>query len=250
MRSSRLHAGGRLSFRRRVRGPIAAAIPFVDGTENPPPWAELVPAGAARVEVEVGPGKGTFLLAAATARPDVFFLGVEAAPSYARYAADRLARAGATNGLLLCDNARVFLEDRVPPAAVDAFHVYYPDPWPKRRHRRRRFFGPGAAEALARGLKDAGLLFVATDSTAYFGEIVTLLGGCPALARDRALEERLGPGVGGEAFQPTNFERKYADRGRTLNRGAWRRVTGIQVELLPRPNVGRRGRRADQEVTD
>ena len=226
---SRLHGDGRLSFRHRVRKPIADQIPYLDGTRAAVSWQALVPADAGRVEIEIGCGKGTFLKSAALARPAAFFLGIEASPEYARYCADRLVRAGCHNGRLLADNARVFVRDVVPEAAVDVFHIYYPDPWPKRRHRKRRLFQPGAELELARALKDDGLLLVATDSTAYFGEILTVLGQGEALRRDWTTEAELGDGVAGVAFVPTNFQIKYQKEGRTLHRAAFRRVPRAQA---------------------
>jgi tRNA (guanine-N7-)-methyltransferase len=221
---SRLHGDGRLSFRHRVRKPIADSIPYVDGTQSPTAWRTMVPADSARVEIEIGCGKGTFLKTAALRRPEVFFLGIEASPEYARYCADRIQRAGCSNARMLADNARAFLRDAMPDAAVDTFHIYYPDPWPKRRHRKRRLFQPGMERELARGLKDSGLLLVATDSTAYFGEILTVLGQGAELRRDWELEATLGEGVEGECFVPTNFQIKYRQEGRTLHRAAFRRL--------------------------
>jgi tRNA (guanine-N7-)-methyltransferase len=106
---------------------------------------------------------------------------------------------------------------------VDRIHVYFPDPWPKRRHRGRRFFTEDFVPTLERVLKPGGWLLVATDNAAYAGEICRVLGAAPNLRRVEAEEKRLlemGPGHG---FTPTNFERKYEEEGRVLRRYAWRR---------------------------
>jgi tRNA (guanine-N7-)-methyltransferase len=224
---SRLHAGGRLSFRRRV--PAVAddgSLPYLEGGDDPPPLAALVRGAPAAVEVEVGPGKGTFLLAAAAARPDVFFLGIEASTGYARFGAQRLREAGLGNAMLLVDNARLYLEDRVPAGALRAVHVYFPDPWPKRRHRKRRFFVAQTPAIVHRALEDGGLLLIATDNAAYAGEIVALMGASPLFARDAAAEARLAAAPPGHAFSPTNFERKYQKEGRILRRFAFRKIAG------------------------
>ena len=126
--------------------------------------------------VEIGSGKGAFLLAATEAQPDTFVLGIEAAPGYAQYSAARLHNASRNNGLLLLDNGKVYLQDRVPEARLAAVHVLFPDPWPKRRHQARRFFTPETPAILARVLEDGGQLFVATDNAAYGGRICSIMG--------------------------------------------------------------------------
>jgi tRNA (guanine-N7-)-methyltransferase len=222
----RLHVGGKLSFRRRVpRSDPAdtAALPLVPHSEDPPPLRALIPAGIARVEIEIGPGKGTFLLAATEASPDTFLLGIEAASGYAHYAAQRLARTGRKNGLLLVDNARVYLRDRVDPHSVARVHIYFPDPWPKRRHRKRRFFSGDIAEILCRAIVSGGHLLTSTDNPAYAGQICAVLGQSPELERDEGEEQRLNALPPGHGFGPTNFERKYREDRRTIRRYAYRR---------------------------
>jgi tRNA (guanine-N7-)-methyltransferase len=223
-RAPRLHAGGKLSFRRRVR-PVAddPDLPCVEGGDDPPPLATLVGGAPRAVEIEVGPGKGAFLLAAAAAHPDTFFLGIEASPAYARHAAAQLRKGGLGNARLLIDNARLYLQDRVPEGALARVHVYYPDPWPKRRHRGRRFFTEETPAVLHRCLAAGGLALVATDNPAYAGQIVLLMGSSPLFERDRAEEDRLLASPPGHGFSPTNFERKYIEEGRVLRRYAWRR---------------------------
>jgi tRNA (guanine-N7-)-methyltransferase len=222
-RAHRMSVGGKLSFRRRV--PEIAdrdGLALFDGRDDPPHLDELVPRDARCVEVEVGPGKGAFLLAATEVRPDSFFVGIEAAPGYAAHAAARLREAGRTNACLLIDNAALFLRDRVAAASIDRLHVYFPDPWPKRRHRQRRFFADGIAGVLHRAIKPDGLLLVATDNPAYAGQIARVLGASPLLQRDQELEDQLRAAGPGHAFSPTNFERKYLAEGRIIRRFAFR----------------------------
>ena len=223
-RGSRMHAEGKLSFRRRVPKIDDPDLPLVFGGEDPPDLDALVPCDVRHVEIEVGPGKGAFLLAATEARPDTFFLGIEAAPAYAKYAAERLKKAERSNGLLLVDNAKLYLKQQVPDGGLDRLHVYFPDPWPKRRHRKRRFFTDEMPEVIHRTLREDGWLIVATDNAALAGEICRVLGRSPLLARDEHEERRLQDGPGGHGFSPTSFEKKYLEEGRIIRRYAFRRV--------------------------
>ena len=219
----RLHHGGKIASRHRVKTAPAAGLPVVVGGEDPPPLPALLPPGIEAVEIEVGSGKGMFVLAATAAKPHTFVLGIEAALPYAQFAAERLQRSGRKNGLFLVDNAKAYLEDRVPAASLTRLHVYYPDPWPKRRHRRRRFFTAEIPATIARVLRDDGHLLVATDNPAYAGQICAVLGASDLLERDFAEEVRLLASPPGIGFSPTHFERKYREEGRILRRYAYRK---------------------------
>lgn len=221
----RMHSGGKLSFRGRMQdGDDDPGEFLVLGGDDPPPLAELVPARFRRVEIEIGPGKGAFVLAATEARPDTFVLGIEAAPGYASLAATKLRKSGRDNGRFLVDNGKLYLQDRVVDGALDAVHVYFPDPWPKRRHAGRRFFTEDVPGVVARALRDGGHLYVATDNAAYAGQIVRVLGSAPLFVRDEAEERRVRDLGAGHAFSPTNFERKYIEEGRVIRRYAFRRL--------------------------
>ena len=234
----RLHAGGKLSFRRRVKEvEDDGTLPCVEGGENPPALEELVLGKPRHVEIEVGPGKGAFLVAAAAVAPETFFLGIEAAPGYARHAAAQVREAGLGNARLLIDNAKLYLQDRVPVGALARVHVYYPDPWPKRRPRGRRFFTDETPAILQRCLADDGLALIATDNAAYAGQILLIMGSSPLFVRDREEEARLLAAGAGHAFSPTNFEKKYIEEGRVLLRFAYRRKPGPLAALPVRAHV-------------
>jgi len=220
---TRLQTRGKLSFRRRLRhvpSEDTPGLPYIALSEQPPRLDEIVPEGFAKVEIEVGPGKGAFLSAATGACPETFFLGIEAAPSYAVYSAERMLREGRDNAVLLVDNALIYLQEQVDDGAIHRLHVYFADPWPKRRHKKRRLFTPGVDELLARVLEPGGLLLIATDNAAYAGQICTIMGAAPDFVRDTAIEQELPPGHG---FSPTNFEKKYREEQRIIRRYAYRR---------------------------
>ncbi len=173
----------------------------------------------APLELEVGIGKGTFLVDQAEKRPDTNFFGIEWANKYHLYAADRCARRGLDNVRLLRTDARAFLQAWLADAALDALHVYFPDPWPKKRHHKRRFFNPGTVAHVLRVVRPGGHLFVATDYKEYFDVMGDLL-----LCRDelRELEFPVDFGQPDEVVG-TNFERKYQKEGRIIYRLAFRR---------------------------
>jgi tRNA (guanine-N7-)-methyltransferase len=183
-------------------------------------WSEVF-GESGSVEVEIGIGKGRFLLAAAEARPDVHHLGVEWANKYLRIAEARALARGLENIRFVRVDARELVCRAIPTGSVDAHYVFYPDPWPKKRHLKRRFFQPTIVDHLARTLVDDGLLHVATDYVEYWQSIETLLDG-------HAEFERF-PEFGGGRFplpldaSLTNFEEKYRKQGRTRNRATWRR---------------------------
>jgi tRNA (guanine-N7-)-methyltransferase len=166
------------------------------------------------VHIEIGSGKATFLLNQATTQPEVNFLGIEQASKYYRYAVDRIGRWGLTNVRIIRTDAAHFLANFIPPNSIDCFHIYFPDPWPKRRHHKRRFFCPANVEKLLRTLKTGGSIKAATDCAEYFELITELFQTC----RDRLELVEFLPTAGAEPGEwvGTNFERKYLKQKRPI----------------------------------
>jgi tRNA (guanine-N7-)-methyltransferase len=162
------------------------------------------------VELEIGTGKGTFLAARATARPEINFLGIEWAKSYAMYAADRFSRSGLGNVRMLGTDAGPFVKKCIPAGSLWRVHIYFPDPWPKKRHHRRRLIQTSFLEQVHRILKPGGQVLIVTDHLDYFEHIqrvfTTAKGLVPISFPQMA--DRQGETVG------TNFERKYIAQGR------------------------------------
>ncbi len=166
------------------------------------------------VHIEIGSGRGTFLLNQAGTLPGDNFLGIEWARKYYRYAVDRIGRWGLTNIRIIRTDAVVFIRDFVPDNCIECFHIYFPDPWPKKRHHKRRFLCPANLEHLIRCLKTGGQLRIATDHADYFEQIKTVLA-----ARSDILEEiDFAPASGAETGEwvGTNFERKYLKNNRPI----------------------------------
>ncbi len=180
-----------------------------DSTAAGPVDLGAVFGNARPVEVEIGVGKGTFLLARAAARPEVNFLGIEYAGAYCRYAADRCRRAALTNVRMLHADAAGFFRACLPDASLQRVHIYFPDPWPKRRHHRRRLIQPAFLNDVRRVLRAGGQLLIVTDHMGYFRQIRAVLERAAGFARVAFPKMSSG----GE-FVGTNFERKYIAQGR------------------------------------
>ena len=174
------------------------------------------------VHIEIGTGKAAFVLNQARAQPDDNFLGIERARKYYRYAVDRIGRWGLTNVRIIRTEAAAFLADFVPDNSVSCFHIYFPDPWPKRRHHKRRFFCPANLEQLLRCLKKDGQLRIVTDHADYFEQIENLI----AAQGERLEEIEFLPTAGADLGEwvGTNFERKYLKDQRSIYTLAARRT--------------------------
>jgi tRNA (guanine-N7-)-methyltransferase len=173
-----------------------------------------------RVEVEIGIGKGRFLLTCAAARPEVLHFGVEWSNEYLRMVETRAERAGLDNVRFVRADAFDLVRRAIPARSVSVYYVFYPDPWPKKRHHKRRFLQPANVDALAKTLVPEGWLHVATDHDDYWSVIEPLLDGHAEFSR--------APTFGGPEFPLpidgplTNFEAKYEVEGRSRHRGSWR----------------------------
>lgn len=188
--------------------PVAVALNELENFS----WQRLF--GATRpVELEIGTGKAGFLLRRAQVRPEHDFLGIEWASKYYRFAVDRLERWQVPNVRMLRTDAAHFVRIVCPPESLTALHVYHPDPWPKKRHHKRRLFQPPLVEAAVRCLVHGGHWAVQTDHAEYFETIRTLLTGHPELY-EVPFDD---PEFGVEAARvATNFEIKYLREGRRM----------------------------------
>ncbi|HSN18959.1 MAG TPA: tRNA (guanosine(46)-N7)-methyltransferase TrmB [Gammaproteobacteria bacterium] len=172
--------------------------------EGPVDWRALFGRDARRT-LEIGFGDGDNLVELARRHPEQDFLGCEVhRPGVGRLLlaleAERL-----SNVRVHPDDALVLLRERIPDASLDAILIYFPDPWPKKRHHKRRLVQPETAELFARKLKAGGTLQLATDWEDYARHALEVLNACPAF-RNRAAD---GGGVPRPAERPeTKFERR------------------------------------------
>lgn len=135
-------------------------------------WA---PGESRPVELEVGCGKGKFLVAAAARWPGHDFLAIEQVAALIRKVRGKAQRAGLANVRLLRTNAKDAIAKQIPTGSLRRVHLYFPDPWPKRRHAKHRFLADPMADHVARVLEPGGELLLATDHDPYFREVVARL---------------------------------------------------------------------------
>ena len=138
---------------------------------------------AGGVEVEIGCGNGHFIAEYAAHRPATLLVGVELKEKRCRKAEEKVERHGLGNVVIVHGGAEGFIRD-IAPGTVDAFHLYFPDPWPKSRHRKRRFFVMDNLRWLYGGLKPGGRLWFATDYFDYYvqAKVIVLAHGGFSLA--------------------------------------------------------------------
>jgi tRNA (guanine-N7-)-methyltransferase len=168
------------------------------------------------VEVELGSGDGSFLAQYATLHPERNFLGVERLLGRLRKLNKKGMRAGLTNVALLRLEACYVMEFMIPAGSIEALHIYFPDPWPKRKHRKNRLVNERFTELAAKALRVGGVVYLRTDDLDYFEQMVRVFG---ANAAFKTVET---PGELAEVI--TDFERNFRTQGVTTNRAAYRKI--------------------------
>jgi len=187
-------------------------LSLADFPTPPPTWAEIF-GNTNPVEVEVGFGKGAFLLALARNRPEHNFFGVEFSKRRAFRLARLIERDGPSNAIAIHADMTCLVRTMIWPASVTAYHFYFPDPWWKTRHQRRRLFRDDFVNALARTLVTGGMIFLASDVAEYFAETVRQFSTVPELIQfpwERDHSTRKGKPI------LTDFERKYRTEGQPI----------------------------------
>lgn len=198
------------------------------------------------VELEIGTGKAGFLLERARAKPRHNFLGIEWANEYYRFALNRMRRWKIANVRMLRTDASLFVRTQCPRDSLVALHVYHPDPWPKRRHHKRRLIAAPFVDAAVDCLTVGGRWLLQTDHAEYFEVMRELLLGHARLSQtpfegalahvgtdtqastdpdtDTGANTHNGAGAQPQRIQ-TNYEIKYLKEGRSIFQLAVRRVS-------------------------
>lgn len=195
------------------------ALPPYSGRQ-PLSWSELFGNGHP-VEIEIGFGKGLFLLNASEARPEHNFLGIEKERPYTMMVATRLAKRQRSNVRLACADARWFLQEWIAARSVHAVHIYFPDPWWKKRHHKRRLFNESFTQRLVEILIPDGRLHFATDVPDYFEMTMAML------RKQATILEMPAPTENAPRHEMdylTNFERKFRRQQKAIFRALFART--------------------------
>jgi tRNA (guanine-N7-)-methyltransferase len=168
------------------------------------------------LQVELGSGDGGFLAAWASLNLDRNFLGVERLLGRLRKLERKGRRQALENLALMRIEAAYFVSYLLPAGSVEALHVYFPDPWPKRKHLKNRLINAAFSAATRRILKPGGTVYLRTDHLDYYAQMESVYGGQPGFERC-ATDERLRAVL-------TDFERTFHERGISTQHAAYRRI--------------------------
>lgn len=185
---------------------------------------------AGPVELEVGSGKGLFLTTASAAAPDRNFLGCEIAHGYARMIAGKLAVAERDNARIIHGDAGFLVRSLLPDASLAGMHVYFPDPWWKARHRKRRVLSEPFLLQAGRVLAPGTLLHVWTDVEEYFLEAMAAARATGLYAEPR---EEHAP----EAVHDLDYRTHFERRTRLANMPVWRAALERNAAAASEPRV-------------
>lgn len=170
----------------------------------------------APLEVDLGCGDGSFLVANAVADPARDFLGIERLAGRVRRVCRKIGFTQATNARVLRVESSYAVQRFLPPASVEVFHLLFPDPWPKRRHWGRRVVTEDFLGAIHRALVPRGTLRIATDQIDYFQEIERLAGQSTHFVTSSDTES--GPAI-------STFEKRFRQSDLEIHRLVLRKVS-------------------------
>jgi tRNA (guanine-N7-)-methyltransferase len=196
---------------------VSGAVPY-----DPPAWFGR----RAPLVLEIGSGTGESTAAQAAAAPETDHLAVEVFEPGLAQLLMRIDEAGLTNLRLLRGDAVDLLRERVPPDSLAAIRIFFPDPWPKRRHHKRRLVQPGFVALATSRLVPGGLLHLATDWAHYAVQMRAACDGEPLLANTATADDGWTPRPA--ARPETKFERRARVEGRDVRDLVYRRISSPQ----------------------
>ena len=171
-------------------------------------------ARAQPLEVELGSGDGSFLAQYAALHRDRHFIGVERLLGRLRKLDRKALRLGLENVCAVRIEAAYFMEHLLPPGSAEAVHVYFPDPWPKRRHHKNRLINEHFPPVARKAMVEGGVVYLRTDDANYFAQMQEVFQASPCFAETATPEEL--------ATVLTDFERGFLAKGIPTLRAAFR----------------------------
>lgn len=184
-------------------------LPFSDA---PLPLTDIFPAGG-RLIVEIGFGMGDSLLEMALAQPETNFIGIEVHRPGVGKLLHGIVEHGLTNLRIVCHDATEVLARGFGAESIDRVLIFFPDPWHKKRHQKRRIVQPGFMELLRTRLRPGGEIHLATDWQNYAEHMMTVLEAAPGLRNQQ--------GENAYWLEPQRPETKFERRGQRLGHGVW-----------------------------
>ncbi|MDR1485553.1 MAG: tRNA (guanosine(46)-N7)-methyltransferase TrmB [Planctomycetaceae bacterium] len=184
--------------------------------------AEVLFGRVVPVEVEIGSGKGLFLRRVSDEFPDRNFIGIEVSLKYARFAASRLLNCSFDNALVICCDAAKLLAEWFPDNFLYGVHVYFPDPWWKRAHRKRRILREDVLQLIECRLRSGGILYFRTDVEEYFQSTLELVDRCVGLLElfDVEISDNIPQN---DTAYNTHFERRTIIQGKKVFRAKFKK---------------------------
>ena len=173
------------------------------------------------IEIDIGCGLGRFILARAQENPDIQYVGVERLLPRVRKIDKKATRLGLKNLFLIRLEATYTLQYLLPEHSISRFYLFFPDPWPKRRHARHRIFNADFRSLVWSRLVPNGELQVATDSLDYFADMERQMA-------DDARFERV-PAMERKPEEQTDFERIFRAKGQPIGAGGYRARTADEI---------------------
>ena len=173
-----------------------------------------------KFHVELGSGDGSFLVNYAKLRPDINFLGVERLLGRLRKLDRKARRISLKNFRGVRIESAYLVQYLLPSKSVDAFHIYFPDPWPKRKHRKNRLINTAFTEIAHDALSDGGIVYLRTDDADYFQQMTEVFSANPKFELVETPEDL--------AAVITDFERNFVARGIHTRRAAYRKKCGFE----------------------
>jgi tRNA (guanine-N7-)-methyltransferase len=207
IRAGRMTAGQKGAFDRYWE---KYGLSLFDGLIDP----QAVFGRAAPLVVEVGFGMGDSLLAMAMAEPDKDFIGIEVHPPGVGRLINNAGKEGGENLRVYMADAVDVLNDCIPTEGIDRFQLYFPDPWHKKKHHKRRIVQPQFVQLIVSRLRPGALLHFATDWENYAEQMAEVLQAAEGIVS----EGGASPFVERPAFRPVT---KFEQRGARLGHGVW-----------------------------